>query len=51
MPTKWADIINPKPVETRTPEQVIDQVMDRLKKVGGSTPVEMKGGSESNGRV
>lgn len=27
---KWDDIINPKPVETRTPEQVIDQIMKRL---------------------
>lgn len=30
MTAKWADIVNPKPVETRTPEQVIEQVMQRL---------------------
>lgn len=35
MTVKWADIINPKPVETLTPEQVIDQVMARLKEVSG----------------
>lgn len=33
MTAKWANIINPKPVETRTPEQVIEQVMTRLKEV------------------
>lgn len=33
---KWGDIINPKPVETRTPEQVIEQVMARLKEVSGN---------------
>lgn len=32
---KWADIINPKPVEIRTPEQVIHQIMTRLKATGG----------------
>lgn len=35
MTAKWADIVNPKPVETRTPEQVIEQVMNRLKEVSG----------------
>lgn len=35
MTAKWADIVNPKPVETRTPEQVIEQVMTRLKEVSG----------------
>lgn len=33
MTAKWDDIINPKPVETRTQEQIIDQVMTRLKEV------------------
>lgn len=46
MPTKWADIIDPKPEETRTPEQVIDQVMGRLKEVGGAAPAEMEGGGK-----
>ena len=38
MTVKWADIIDPKPAETRTPEQVIDHVLGRLKEVsaGGS---------------
>lgn len=31
--TKWADILNPPKEETRTPEQVIDFVMGRLKEV------------------
>lgn len=35
MTAKWSDIVNPKPVETRTPEQVINQVMTRLKEVIG----------------
>lgn len=30
---KWSDIINPPKEETRTPEQVIDFVMGRLKEV------------------
>lgn len=33
MALKWADVLNPKPVETRTPEQVIDHVLGRLKEV------------------
>lgn len=37
MTAKWADIINPKPVEARTPEQVIEQVMSRLKEIGGES--------------
>ncbi len=33
MTAKWGDIINPKPEETRTPQQVIDHVLARLKEV------------------
>lgn len=33
MAMKWADIIDPKPVETRAPEQIIDHVLGRLKEV------------------
>lgn len=36
MTAKWDDIINPKPVETRTEEQIIEQVMTRLKEVSGN---------------
>lgn len=46
MPAKWEDIVNPKPTETRTPEQVIDHVMECLKKVSGAAPAEMKGGDK-----
>ena len=30
MQAKWADILNPKPEETRSPEEVIRHVKDRL---------------------
>lgn len=30
MTAKWGDIIDPKPTETRTPEQVVDDVLKRL---------------------
>ncbi len=36
MTAKWADIIDPKPIETRTPEQVIDRVLGRLKEVNSN---------------
>ncbi len=31
---KWADIVDPKPADTRTPEQIVDHVLTRLKEVG-----------------
>lgn len=33
MAAKWADVTNPKPEETRTPEQVINHVLGKLKEV------------------
>lgn len=33
MTAKWDDIVNPKPEETRTPEQVVEHVLGRLKEV------------------
>lgn len=34
MPVKWSDILNPPPVETRTPEEVVSYMKTRLKEVG-----------------
>lgn len=36
MPVKWADILNPPQEETRTPEEVVEYMKNRLKEVGES---------------
>lgn len=33
MKARWADILDPKPIEERTPEQVVGHVLGRLKEV------------------
>jgi hypothetical protein len=32
---RYADLIEPKPEETRTPEQIVDRMKEKIAKVGG----------------
>lgn len=33
--TRFSDLMNPKPEETRTPEQIIDHMKDKIAGIGG----------------
>lgn len=37
MTAKWADIVNPKPVETRTPGDVKNHMLKKLQAIGGES--------------
>lgn len=33
--TRWVEMINPKPVETRSAGEIIDNIRNKLAKIGG----------------
>lgn len=34
---RWVDMVNPKPVETRSAGEIIDNIRNKLAKIGGET--------------